>query len=204
MASPGAQTSAGIPAAPEETLRAALYRLLASSLSSPPTAETIELAENLTGDVTPLGRAVSALARAAGRADLARLGQEYHDLFIGLGRGELVPYGSYYLTGFLQEKPLAALRQDMARLQIARSSDTHDPEDHAASVLEMMAGLIDGAFGAPQPVAEQKRFYQSHVGSWLPVFFRDLESVQSSAYFAALGGVGRAFLEIEDAAFELE
>ncbi len=204
MTSAERQMSDEFEIAPEESLRAALYRLLSRYLTTPPTEQTLKNAANLSGDATPLGTAIATFARIAARSDLTTVRREYEDLFIGLGRGELIPYASYYLTGFLQEKPLARLRQDMARLGVSRATNGSDPEDHAASVLEIMAGLIDGAFGTPLTIADQKAFHDAHLASWLPIFFRDLEAAQSSVFFAALGGVGRVFLKIEDAAFAID
>ena len=129
--------------------------------------------------------------------------EEFHDLFVGLSRGELVPYGSYYLTGFLHEKPLAKLRQDMERLGLERDPDVREPEDHIASVCEMMAGFIDGTFGDPLTLEDQRRFFTAHVGSWAPVFFRDLEIAKSSILYSTLGSVGRVFLQIEESAFAM-
>ncbi|MGE0613108.1 MAG: molecular chaperone, partial [Hyphomicrobiales bacterium] len=134
---------------------------------------------------------------------LDQVRREYHDLFIGEGRGELLPYGSYYLTGFLNEKPLARLRNDMAALGIARDPSVREPEDHIAALLDMMAGLITGEFGDPASVAEQKRFFETHLSSWVDHFFADLEGAKSSVLYAALGTVGRRFIEIEETAFSM-
>jgi TorA maturation chaperone TorD len=180
-----------------------MYRLLARFLSGPPTAGDLRAAAALKGDGSALARTISAFAHLAGRAHPAIVKEEYQELFFGLGRGELVPYGSYYLTGFLQEKPLAKLRQDMERLGIAREAEVRDPEDHIASLCEMMAGLIEGQFGRPLPLPEQRRFFETHLGSWAGYFFRDLEAAKSSVLYSALGSVGRTFLEIEEGAFAL-
>ena len=188
---------------PEDGSRAQVYRLLAGFLSAPPDAERLSIGAGLEGDASELGAAVSRFAQACAGLDPARVEEEYHDLFIGVGRGELVPYGSYYLTGFLHEKPLAKLRAEMARLGLAREADKHEPEDHIASVLEIMAGLIDGQFGEPAPLSEQKHFFETHVGSWAPYFFRDLESARSSVLYATLARVGRIFLDIEETAFRM-
>lgn len=185
----------------EEILRAGLYRLLASLISSPPAAEDLAELKALTGDPTTLGQAISGLAKQAALASPDGVSSEYQDLFIGLGRGEVVPFASYYLTGFLHEKPLAKLRQDMEKLGIERDPGVSEPEDHAASILEMMAGLIDGSFGEPLPPREQKNMYERHVASWMSYFFRDLEAAQSSSFYAAVAVVGSAFLQIEDEAF---
>ncbi|MGI9409898.1 MAG: TorD/DmsD family molecular chaperone, partial [Hyphomicrobiaceae bacterium] len=140
--------------AEEDVLRAQLYDLLAGLLSRPPGPDDLSHLARLEGNDTPLGNAIGALARAAGQSEVA-VRDEYHTLFIGVGRGELLPYASYYLTGFLNEKPLAKLRSDMAGLGVTRGADTSEPEDHAASVLEIMAGLIDGRFGEPATIEQQ-------------------------------------------------
>ena len=190
--------------AAEDLLRAQIYRLIARFLSAPPSEADLGAAASLQGDDSDIGRAISTFAHIAGRSRASEVAEEYHVLFIGLGRGELVPFGSYYLTGFLNEKPLAKLRQDMARLGIARDPDIRDPEDHIASLAEMMAGLIDGAFGDPLPLDEQKRFFNTHIGCWAPYFFRDLQQAKSSVLYSALGAVGSTFLEIEEGAFALD
>jgi TorA maturation chaperone TorD len=190
--------------APEEELRAQLYRLLAFHLSDPLEDDDVRAAAGLVGNDTPLGHAVSRFAEAAAQASPAALREQFQDLFIGVGRGQFVPYGSYYLTGFLHEKPLAKLRQDMQRLGLVRNAGVAEPEDHISSVLEAMAGLIDGAYGAPLPLADQKRFFDAHVGSWAPYFFRDLEACDASPFYAAIGHIGRAFMEIERKAFEID
>ena len=190
--------------AAEDMLRAQVYRLLARFLTSPPTDAELKAGAELVGDDSTLGRAVAAFARVCARCDAGAVAEEFQTLFIGLVRGELVPYGSYYLTGFLHEKPLAKLRQDMSRLGIERDASVRDPEDHIASVCETMAGLIDGTFGQPQSLEEQKRFFAAHIGSWAHVFFRDLEIAKSSVLYATLGSVGGAFLKIEEGAFAMD
>ena len=148
---------------PEDEQRGQLYRLLARLLAAPPDQALLDVAAGLTGDDTPLGRGLAALAVRAAQATPAAAADEYGDLFIGIGRGELVPYASYYLTGFLNEKPLARLRGEMARLGIARADHVKEPEDHIAALCEMMAGLIDGSFGEPAPLATQRRFFDGHL-----------------------------------------
>jgi len=188
----------------EDVLRAQVYRLIARFLSSPPGQPDLDAAAALQGDETAIGHAISTFAHIAGRSQVSEIAAEYDTLFIGLPRGELIPYGSYYLTGFLHEKPLAKLRQDMARLGIERDPAIHEPEDHIASIMEIMAGLIDGSFGAPASIAEQKRFFETHIGCWAPYFFRDLQQAKSSILYSALGAVGGTFLEIEEGAFALD
>jgi TorA maturation chaperone TorD len=190
-------------AAPEEELRAQFYRLLARFLSSPPRAADLAAGASLRGDASNLGRAVAAFAEACARSTPAAVDREFHELFIGLTRGELVPYGSYYLTGFLNEKPLAKLRQDMARFGIERKGGLGDPEDHIAALCEMMAAFIDGALGRTLTLVEQKGFFKHHIAAWAPVLFRDMEATATSLLYARLGTLGRAFLEVEEAAFAM-
>ena len=193
-----------VPLAEEDVLRAQVYGLLAGLLSRPPEPDDLTHLGRLDGNDTPLGKAISALARIAAVRDNAAAKDEYQTLFIGVGRGELLPYASYYLTGFLHEKPLAKLRNDMSELGIARSADTSEPEDHAASILEIMAGLIDGRFGAPASIEQQKEFFDAHIRSWMDVFFQDLAGASSSVLYAALAEVGSRFLEIETTAFRMD
>jgi TorA maturation chaperone TorD len=187
----------------EESLRAQCYRLLAGLLMAPREPEALERLSGLKGDESALGQALTALGRAAGATGASAADDEYHDLFIGVGRGELVPYGSYYLTGFLYEKPLARLRQDMARLGIGRADEVKEPEDHIASLCETMAGLITGAFGAPADLEVQRKFFDAHIGPWAGKFFSDLEAAKTASFYMPVGAVGRLFMEIESTAFEM-
>lgn len=187
----------------EELLRSRLYGLLAALLVAPPGRGLLDQLSALQPDDTDFGRALGDLATAARRTSPARAEDEYGALFIGISRGELVPYGSYYLTGFLHEKPLAALRDDMARLGIERAEGVAEPEDHAATLCEIMQGLIEGAFGAPAGLCEQKSFFAAHLNSWMPRFFADLEKAEAADFYRPVGRIGRLFLEIEAQAFAM-
>lgn len=189
--------------ADEEGLRADLYGLLATLLSVPPDRATLDRAAALSGDDSELGQGIGALAALARRMEPASIEREYNVLFIGLGRGELLPYASYYLTGFLNEKPLAVLRAHMARLGIARAADVREPEDHIATLCEIMAGLIRGEFGAPLALADQEAFFNTHLATWAGHFFTDLEGANGSVFYAPVGKIGRAFMEIEIGAFRM-
>ncbi len=194
---------ARIDIAEEDRLRAQWYALLAQFLSAPPVAATLELARALTGDDTDLGRSVTALAAAAKESTVVGLEEEYFNLFTGVGRGELLPFGSYYLTGFLNEKPLAALRADMDELGIGRTEGVKEPEDHIASLCEMMAGLITGTFGEPVDLDRQRAFFDKHIGCWAPRFFEDLQAAESAAFYMPIGLIGSVFMTVESQAFEM-
>src|SRR6185503_59480 len=127
------------------TARAKEYALLATLLVRAPDAKLLEKVASLRGDATPLGVAHAALAQAASETTVERVEREYFNLFNGLGRGELMPYASYYLTGFLHERPLARLREDLGRIGIARADGVVEPEDHAATLCEIMAGVVGGS-----------------------------------------------------------
>lgn len=195
--------AAVVPISEEDQLRAGWYALLAQLLSREPSAALLEMLRGLEGDESELGKGIRALAAAARGTTVESARQEYFDLFIGVGQGELLPYASYYLTGFLNEKPLARLRGDMGRLRIARADEVKEPEDHIAALCEMMAGLITGSFDAPADLAEQRTFFDTHIGCWAPRFFEDLQGAQSAALYMPVGTIGRLFMAIEVQAFDM-
>jgi TorA maturation chaperone TorD len=189
------------PADPLDELRARHWSLLSVLLARPPDAALLRQLAALSGDDTPLGSARGALAEAAREADPPALEAEFHDLFIGLGRGELLPYASYYLTGFLHERPLAKVRAEMERLGIAREDDAAEPEDHIATLAEIMAGLLRGDFGDGGD--EAKRFFARHIAPWAGGFFSDLERAEHARFYRAVGRFGSVFVAIETEAVTL-
>lgn len=187
----------------EDRLRADLYNYLGLMLSAAPDHMLLDQTAGLSGDGSDLGQAIFGLARVARKLKPQAVEREYNALFIGLGRGELLPYASYYLTGFLNEKPLAALRNDMRAKGLSRSENTFEPEDNIASLMEMMAAMIVGRFGAPVPLDEQKLFFNKHIGPWAGHFFADLEGAKNAVLYGALGSVGRVFMAIEAEGFRM-
>ncbi len=181
--------------------RAQEYSLLAMLLSRSPDAATLNRIARLRGDATPLGLAHLALAQAAGNASAERIAREYFTLFIGVGRGELLPYGSYYLTGFLNERPLARLREDLRAYGIERAEGRVEPEDHAVTLCEIMAGMARGQFTATDRM--QQGFFEKHLASWIGRFFVDLERAEAAEFYGRVGTLGRLFLETETEAFKL-
>ncbi|MGO9786346.1 MAG: molecular chaperone, partial [Stellaceae bacterium] len=177
------------------------YALLASLLRRAPNAALLKRIAKLRGDATPLGLAHADLAQAADAADPEKVGREFFDLFIGIGRGELLPYGSYYLTGFLNERPLARLREDLAGLGIERAERQYEPEDHAAILCEIMAGLAGGEF--PAPAEAQRQIFDKHLAPWIGRFFADLAAANAADFYRRVGTLGRLFIEIETEAFAL-
>lgn len=190
------QPTAWQPCAEEQGYRAGAYNLLAGLLRGVPGPEILTQVSRLAevseqGD--ELALAMHLLGLAGQSSSAQQLDDEYHALFIGLGRGELVPYGSWYLTGFLMEKPLAVLRSDLQALGYERQDGTHEPEDHAAALCEVMALLI----GEGRPLAVQQQFFEAHLGTWLERFFMDLSMARHAVFYRAVGRFGRAFIELE-------
>jgi TorA maturation chaperone TorD len=190
--------------AEEDGLRADFYDLLAALLARPPSADLIAACGRMVGGEDEIGRAVDALSRLARstRPDAAR--REYDALFIGLGRGEVLPYASYYMTGFLNEKPLATLRNEMAELGVERAEGGTDPEDHIGTLCEIMAGLIRGRYRGAVPLARQRDFFNRHLAPWAGHVFGDIEKASNAAFYAPVGAMGRLFVDVEKTAFRLE
>jgi len=181
--------------------RARHYALLAALLLRAPDAELLSRLSNLRGDASPLGVAHMALADAAARARVDAVESEFFALFIGVGRGELLPYGSYYLTGFLHERPLARLREDLSRFEIARAEEVVEPEDHAGILCEIMAGLVSG--GLPAPSDADRVVFENHLVPWIGRFFADLERAEAANFYRSVGALGRTWIALEAGAFAL-
>jgi TorA maturation chaperone TorD len=181
--------------------RAQEYSLLSALLVRSPDARMLGRLARLRGDTSPLGRAHEALGEAAARTDAASAAREHFSLFVGLGRGELLPYASYYLTGFLHGRPLASLRQALQRIGVERLDEQTEPEDHAAILLEIMAGLAGGAI--PAPAGTDREFFDDHLAPWIARFFSDLEQAGSAGFYASVGTLGRTFIDIETQGFLL-
>ncbi|MGB1256843.1 MAG: TorD/DmsD family molecular chaperone [Thiolinea sp.] len=188
---------------PEQQYRAGAYSLLAALMREVPTANTLAVAAALEAeshDQDELATTMSMLGLAAQHVDPDALDDEYHALFIGLGRGEIVPYGSWYLTGFLMEKPLGLLRDDLAKLGFERDPSVKEPEDHVAALCEVMAMLIDDG----QTTHTQSQFFMQHMSKWLDQFFTDLTQAKSASFYQAVARFGAAFIAFERQYFGLE
>jgi TorA maturation chaperone TorD len=184
-----------------DAARAQEYTLLSALLARAPDQALLDRLATLRGDATPLGVAHAALAEAASRTTAARVEREYFNLFIGLGRGELLPYGSYYQSGFLYERPLARLREQLARLGIERIDGQSEPEDHAAILCEVMAGVISGRLSAES--GADRALFDKHLSPWIGRFFADLERAEAADFYRSVGTLGRLFVDIESEAFAL-
>jgi len=192
---PAQNAEAAIPE--EQARRAGTYSMLAALLRDPPGPEVLEFAAQLEADAedkkNDLALSFTMLSLAARHSEAETLRDEYHALFIGLGRGELVPYGSWYQTGFLMEKPLGLLRADLAQLGYERSDQVREPEDHIAALCEVMAMLIQEEVA----IEHQRHFFNSHVGNWADTFFGELSEARSAVFYKSVARLGGAFVSLE-------
>jgi TorA maturation chaperone TorD len=180
----------------EQHYRSGAYGLLAQLLRDAPDQRMLDQVAGFAG-VEPsrdeLALAMSMLGLSASDSESQAVDEEFHDLFIGMGRGELVPYGSWYLTGFLMEKPLGRLRDDLARLGFQRQAGVTEPEDHVAALCEVMAMLISEGVS----IQQQSHFFESHMAGWLEHFFADLSEAKTAIFYRAVGRFGAAFAALE-------
>ncbi len=195
--------------AEEDLARAGLYGLLARLLYAAPddallaaiaAADEIVSAE----PPSPLAAAWQGLQVASSMLETGAAAEEYHSLFIGLGQGEVTPYLSWHLTGFLMEEPLARLREDLAGLGLARRAGVGEPEDHMAALCECMRLLIAGdAEVAAQPLARQRAFFRQHLQPWHAGFAAQLAAAPSARYYRAVARLLETFLDVEAQAFDM-
>ena len=186
---------------PLDRARSEQYRFLSSMLMAAPKAADLDRIAALQGDASAMGRAFAALAQAARDTTEAAVAKEFFELFVGVGRGELLPYASFYQTGFLNERPLAELRGDLARLGVARAEGRYEPEDHIALLFEVMADMAVGQIAvAPD---QQAAFFQRHIAPWGAQFFDDLTIAPSARFYQKLAEIGRLLVDIESRAFQL-
>ena len=183
----------------EDEARAATYAILAALLSDVPSADLLDYLchiDNPDGSDSPgdVGEAWLELRTAAKAVDAEKLDDEFHALFIGLGRGEIVPYGSWHLTGFLMEKPLSELRDDLRSLGFESDPEHKEPEDHIAAICETLSILIQ----SPDVEGfQQRRFFLSHLLPWGEKFFRELKSAKNADFYRAVGLLGERFMQLE-------
>lgn len=179
----------------EQRWRSNTYALLARLLSAAPDAGLLTMLGNPPAhppdDPQPLSLAWRELSMAAGGTSVEDVAEEFAVLFIGMTRGELLPYGSFYQSGFLMEKPLAVLRADLQSLGMQRQEQTPEPEDHIAALCEVMSLLI------LEQHPRQAEFFQRHIAPWQKRFFADLQGCAAAKFYRAVAMLGDAFLDIE-------
>ena len=187
----------------EDQLRADMYSFLANLLRAEPDEKLVEQLTFLKSDDSPIGKSIKTLSKLATSLDLPTIRDEYVKIFLGVGRGEILPFASYYLTGFLKDKPLAKLRQDMQEIGIKLEDEVKEPEDHIATIFDMMSGLILGKFEKKCSIADQKDFFNNHLAPWVDLLMRDIESSKIAVFYSPIGTIGKEFMEIERASFSM-
>jgi TorA maturation chaperone TorD len=179
--------------------RAQEYALLATLLSRSPDSLLLSRLADMRDDASPIGVAHGAIREAAVRVNEKGAAREYFALFAGLGEGSLLPYSSHYLAETLYGRPLARLRETLQGFGIEIAPGRSEPEDHAAILCEVMAGLADGSI--PAPADAEREFFQQHLSPWIRRFFFDLEHAEAADFYAAVGLLGRTFVDLEAEAF---
>jgi TorA maturation chaperone TorD len=191
----------------EEVARAELYGVLSRLWYAAPDADWLaQLQVAVTEAPVPGGFLQESWQQLVGVARTLSAGQvadEFDALFGGVGKPEVAPYASHYVAGFLNEKPLAALRTDLSRLGLARDEQMPETEDHVAYLFEVMRYLIAGDDVSVANLTEQQRFFSAHVQNWVPALCQTLEAHPKARFYAALATLTQAFVSVEAQGFDL-
>lgn len=189
----------------EETARAELYGLLANLFYGPPSQELLDAIANApsSGDGV-LQQAWNDLAASCEEADPQKVRDEYEWLFIGVGKPELMLYASYHLSGFLMEKPLAALRNDLAGLGLTRDESMPESEDHIAALCEVMRYLIASEEVAHASLATQKEFFTTHLQPWAGEMCDAVMHHPQAVFYSEVAQLAKHFFEVEMQAFDMD
>lgn len=191
----------------EELARAEVYGLLALLYQAPPSARLLDDLGVAVTEAPVTGafleepwRALVGVARTLSQAEIE---DEYDALFGGVGKPEVLLYGSHHLSGFLHDKPLVKLRSDLARLGLTRDERTAETEDHIAYLCEVMRYLIAGEDVAVANLAEQQRFFAAHLQPWVERLCDDIAAQPAARFYLALAGFTRAFMSVEAQGFDM-
>ncbi|MGV3727303.1 TorD/DmsD family molecular chaperone [Hydrogenophaga sp.] len=191
----------------EETARAEVYGLLAALYYAPPSPDLMAQLRVAVTEAPAAGgfleepwREVVAAARELSDDEVAT---EYDALFGGVGKPEVYVFGSHYLSGFLNEKPLAALRNDLAELGLARDEAMPETEDHVAYLCEVMRYLIAGDDVAVANLTQQQKFFTTHLQPWVLQMCDAIAAHHRARFYAALAGFTRAFVNVEAQGFDM-
>ena len=191
----------------EETARSELYGLLALMYYAPPATELIANLRVATTDAPAAGAFLEepwrALVGVARDMTIEAIQLEYNALFGGVGKPEVYLYGSHFLSGFLNEKPLAKLRTELASLGLARDDSMSETEDHFAYLCEVMRYLIAGEDVEVANLTRQRAFFASHIQPWVNTMCDDIEQHPRARFYAALAGLTRAFMGVEAQGFDM-
>jgi TorA maturation chaperone TorD len=194
---------------PEEQARADFYALLGRLLQAPPDASLLAALAGA-GELPPegdadLGKAWSALVAASSVMDAEAAREEYHDLFEGVGSGQVSIYSAFYIGAQAIDHPRVRLASDLAALGLAHRDEVTEPEDHWAGVFDVMRVLVAGGAGrSPATVTEQRRFFAQHLEPGVAKFFKAVQSARSANYYRLVAALGLAFTVLETESFRLD
>lgn len=179
------------------TLRADIYLMLSALYRQCPSADLVQFLSELEIEEAPSGMqsAWQALKCVALKAQAAELEDEYHELFIGIGRGEVVPFASWHRTGSLMEKPLANIRHDLKRLGLEREDHIKEPEDHISALCEVMAVLVS------EEASQQQDFFNSHIAPWYESLVGQIQGAPHAGFYIAVAQLSEAFFTLEQVRF---
>jgi TorA maturation chaperone TorD len=192
----------------EETARAEVYGLLAQLYYAPPTAELMAALRVAVTDAPAQGafleepwRALVGAARQVGDREVQA---EYDALFGGVGKPEVYLFGSHYLTGYLNERPLAQLRDDLAGLGLTRDeAEMPETEDHVSYLCEVMRYLIAGDDVAVSNLTRQREFFARHLQPWATALCDAIAAHPRAKFYSAVAVFTRAFLSVEAQGFDM-
>ncbi|MDM0067454.1 molecular chaperone TorD family protein [Variovorax sp. J31P207] len=191
----------------EEIARAELYGLLARLWYAAPDTELLEAVQVAPTEAPAAGAFLEepwrTLVGAARGTDAAALRNEYDALFGGIGKPEVYLFGSHYLSGFLNDKPLVHLRRDLERIGLARDESMPETEDHIACLFEVMRYLIAGEDIEVSNLTAQQAFFSTHVQPWLPAMCDAVAQHPKARFYASLAGLTSAFAEVERQGFDM-
>lgn len=191
----------------EETARAEIYGLLAALFYAAPTPEMYSDMRVAVTEAPAAGGSLESpwadLVAAAREQSLADTASEYDALFGGVSKPEVYLFGSHYLSGFLNEKPLAALRTDIAALGLGRDETLSETEDHVAYICEVMRYLIAGDDAATANLTRQREFFTRHVLTWLPAMCEAVMQHPKARFYRALAVFAECFVRVESQGFDM-
>ena len=191
----------------EELARAEMYGLLAQLFYQAPTPELLAQLQVAVTDSPDAGGFLEeswrALVAAARTSDAQQIAAEFNSLFGGVGKPEVYLFGSHYLSGFLNEKPLVQLRDDLAALSLTRREQMSETEDHVSYLMEVMRYLIAGDDVAVCNLTQQARFFSRHLQPWVHAMCQALRAHPRAVFYAGLAGLTEAFVSVEAQGFDL-
>ena len=188
----------------EETARADLYGLLATLFYAPPSQALLDTIGQARAEGDGLlEQAWAGLVAACREAREEDVRLEYDQLFIGVGKPDVMLFGSYYMAGFLMEKPLVELRNDLARLGLERSQAMAESEDHVAALCEVMRYLIASDDAINATLANQQAFFAAHLQPWVSQFCDVLLEKPEVRFYKPVAALAKAFFEVEAQAFDM-